>query len=607
MSNIFNFRSKKTETLNSDFLKDADDTVEFDLIGCEAGTGDQPQHFLHEDIPSPAIQDWSNQELANIYRVKKLLDAAGVPNTLERGITDEGDPWCIFCTLGGEVFIHLCRVDNLYTLDSPNLRNPITGIDFADLIVEFSNGTLAQSPTTARNRVIQLQRNGKVFLHPSALLAALIWSIYINSEDLVMLAPDDEADAGLGAADSIALLNEVVLAPLDTGEAAAVAQFMDTPLSANQIISARQTDAALRAEEERDGTMMFRDFIGKSAMVASATPIAVGLSSIAIAFGIMSETFFDPSADTDMATLDLPMAEDSTETAVADQNSGDASRNTAQFDLATVLQSVFEHTPSLDVAPSALSTEISADVNLSTLLSSILALPDPADVALSIAGGLQDSWADEEHAPVSFSDDPVPDQKTATADGELDKAQTTRSTTTDTQIESAESGITNNSDAAFDFSGVLDFTTSMADAFKTFDFGGVQIQATFDIASITSGPSDTTNPEPSNTEPLISDLLNTLTDPMDTIDLGGLPDNEPEQIYDPLDVNARAFIQYLMNMSKTGEVEVIQTKSELILLDSEAILGAAGETVQMGWSLADGNTVYTIGMRDDYIEYDLIA
>jgi len=101
--------------------------------------------------------------------------------------------------------------------------------------------------------------------------------------------------------------------------------------------------------------------------------------------------------------------------------------------------------------------------------------------------------------------------------------------------------------------------------------------------------------------------LNTLTDPVDTIDLGDLGGDMPEQIYDPLDVNARAFIQYLMNMSKTGEVEVIQTKSELILLDSEAILSAAGDTVQMGWTLADGNTVYTIGMRDDYVEYDLIA
>jgi hypothetical protein len=598
MSNIFNFRPKKTEPLNSDFLKDADDTVEFDLIGREAGTDELPQHFLRDDLPCPVLHDWSNQELANIYRVKKLLDAAGVPNTLERGITDEGDPWCIFCTHGGEVFIHLCRVDNLYTLDSPNLRNPITGVDFADLIAEFSAGALAKTPAASRSRVIQLQRNGKVFLHPSALLAALIWSIYINSEDLVMLAPEDEAGAGLGADDSINLLNEVALAPLDAGEATAVAHFMDTPLTADQIISARG------AETERDGTM-FRDFMGKSAMVASAAPIAVGLSSIAIAFGIMSESFFDPAADPEMAALDLPATEDSAEIAVAGQDSADASRNTAQFDLAAVLQSVLEQAPTPDVAPSALSTEIAADIDLSTLLSSILALPGPADVALSIAGGFQDSWADE--APVAFADKPGSEDKTAGAEGKLDKAQTTRSTTTDTQIESADSGITTSPDAAFDLASVLDFTASMADAFKTFDFGGVQIQATFDIASLTTTSSSDTASDAPDLEPVISDLLNTLTDPVDEIDMGGNISGVSDEIYKPLDINAHAFIQYMLGMSSTGEVEVVQTQNELLLMDFDALRASAADTVQMGWTLADGNTVYTIGMREDYVEYDLIA
>jgi hypothetical protein len=599
MSNIFNFRPKKTDSLNSDFLKDADDTVEFDLIGREVGTDELPQHFLREDLPCPVLQDWSNQELANIYRVKKLLDAAGVPNTLERGITDEGDPWCIFCTHGGEVFIHLCRVDNLYTLDSPNLRNPITGVDFADLIAEFSAGALAKTPAASRSRVIQLQRNGKVFLHPSALLAALIWSIYINSEDLVMLAPENEAGAGLGADDSINLLNEVALAPLNAGEATAVAHFMDTPLTADQIISARG------AETERDGTM-FRDFVGKSAMVASAAPIAVGLSSIAIAFGIMSENFFDPADDTEVAALDLPATEDSADTAVADQGSADASRNTAQFDLAAVLQSVLEQAPSPDVAPSALSTEIAADIDLSTLLSSILALPGPADVALSIAGGFQDSWADE--APVAFTEDAAAEQKTASAEGELNKAQTTRSTTTDTQIESADSGITASPDAAFDLASVLDFTASMADAFKTFDFGGVQIQATFDIASLTATSDSKTASDAPDLEPVISDLLkNTLTDPVDEIDMGGNTSGVSDEIYKPLDINAHAFIQYMLGMSSTGEVEVVQTQNELLLMDFDALRASAADTVQMGWTLADGNTVYTIGMRDDYVEYDLIA
>ncbi|MBM1642987.1 hypothetical protein, partial [Sulfitobacter mediterraneus] len=75
----------------------------------------------------------------------------------------------------------------------------------------------------------------------------------------------------------------------------------------------------------------------------------------------------------------------------------------------------------------------------------------------------------------------------------------------------------------------------------------------------------------------------------------------------PLDINAHAFIQYMLGMSSTGEVEVVQTQNELLLMDFDALRASAADTVQMGWTLADGNTVYTIGMREDYVEYDLIA
>lgn len=605
MSNIFNFRPKDTESLNSDFLRDADDTVEFDLSGREVQIGDVPQHFLLTKTPDPVVRDWSNQELANIYRVKKLLDAAGVPNTLERGITDEGDPWCIFCTMPGDVFIHLCRVDGRYTLDSPNLRSPITGVDFADLIAEFSAGALAAAPTKDSRRIIKLQRNGKVFLHPSALLAALIWSIYINSEDLVMLAPEEGAP-GLGADDSIQLINETALAPLSDSEATSVAQFMDAPLLPDQIIGARLADAAtLRADTERDGTM-FRDFAGKSAMVASAMPVAVGLSSIAIAFGIMSETFFDPASDTDMAALDLPTSEDTDDTLVTDQLKSDDSTRNAKFDLVAVLQTVLDHAPTTDVAPSALSVEIGADIDLSTLLSSILALPGPADVAINLASDLHENWGDETVDPVYFSEDPVSEQETAANDGETTKTNTARQ---DALVETADISITSTPpDTAFDFASVLDFTASLADAFKTFDFGGVKVQATFDIANIVPSIDAGAGTTPTASEPTITDLLFTgMEDPADTIDLGALSGGTSEQGFDAMDVNARAFIQHLMSLSRVGEVEIIQTSNELVLIDFDALSGAGQETHSMGWTLADGNTVYTIGLKEDFLEFDLIA
>jgi hypothetical protein len=612
MTNIFNFRPKKAEPLNSDFLNESDDTVEFDLTGREVQMGDLPQHFLRADLPSPVMRDWSNQELANIYRVKKLLDAAGVPNTLERGVTDEGDPWCIFCTFSGDVFIHLCRVDGRYTLDSPNLRKPIGGLDFSDLIAEFSAGALAKSPTDGNRRVIQLQRNGKVFLHPSALLAALIWSIYINSEDLVMLAPQDSTGAPDADDNGIQLINEAAMAPLSDSEATAVAHFMDTPLTAGQILSARASESAsLRMDDDRDTTML-RDFSSKSAMLANAGPIAVGLSAIAIAFGIMTENFFDPDSDTDLALLDQPVIDTVLDDLIPVEHDSNTAARSGQFDLAAVLQAVFDHVPTPDVAPSALSTEIAADIDLSTLLSSILALPRPADVALNLASGFHDSWVDEEPAPLLFADEALAEPKAATTDGDPTPVKTTR-TTTDGSIDTADitSISPTTSDTSFDFAWMLDFTNGLAEAFKTFNFGGVQIQATFDIASITNtsvGDASTAGPSSGHEHSITELLINTLSDPGDTIELDDFSSDPGPmaQIYDPLDVNARAFIQHLMLMSKSGDVEVIQTHNELILLDSEA-MDNSDQALQMGWILADGNTVYTIGMRADYMDFDLIA
>ena len=130
MTNIFPFTSKKTVSKENDFLKDSDETLVFSADAQDVSLG-------AFDLILPSPKDWTNQELASIYRVKRLLDAAGVPNILERGITDEGDPWCVFCTPMSDVFVHLCRVDHRYILDSPNLKSPLVGTDFGNLIAQF--------------------------------------------------------------------------------------------------------------------------------------------------------------------------------------------------------------------------------------------------------------------------------------------------------------------------------------------------------------------------------------------------------------------------------------------------------------------------------------
>jgi hypothetical protein len=587
MSNIFNFRPKKSESLNSDFLKDADDTVQFDQIDRGIPLDQTPQHVLQTHQAELVQRDWSNQELANIYRVKKLLDAAGVPNGLERGITDEGDPWCIFCAHGGEVFIHLCRIDGRYVLDSPNLRAPLSGADFAELIENFSDGTL--SGAAGRKRVIKLQRGGKVFLHPATLLAALIWSIYIQSEDLVLVAPEEGAatDAGLEA------LNSAAMAPLSSAEHGDLASFLQMTAAPDHLIGARAP------QEERDGVLM-RDLAGKTVMALSAAPVAVGLSSVALAFGLMQDGFFDSAPEDTAALPALGTEIDIAEADITDTNSGNPSRS-AGFDLAAVLQSVFDEAPQPDTAPSALTAALAADIDLSKILSSILSLPSPAETALTLASGVQDSWFEDLPSAPAL----LPDPKTAEGKTTAEKGRTTLGPT-ETTADAGDLSIMLTPD--FDLAALLDFATAMLGDFQSFELSGVTVQASFDLSDLEMTPKVQT-PDPANT-PAELDVTPVNTNPaQDVPTLQGSDDTDLPvgSSTTAMDFNARAFIQHLINMSRSGEVEMVTHKNEVVLIDVEVMQANRSDTHAMQWEMADGSMVYTIGMKTDYMEFDLIA
>ena len=161
----------------------------------------------------PQPQDWTNQELSDIYRAVACLGQAGILVNLDRGVTDEGDPWMVLCRLDGDVFIHFCRLDGRYLLDSPALQRPLRGASFAELIDLF----IAQAARAAAPNVVAF-RASKVFLHPAALLTILVWSLYVWSSDATQAGELDEGDLGAGVS-AHALLAAQQLAD-ETDEAA---------------------------------------------------------------------------------------------------------------------------------------------------------------------------------------------------------------------------------------------------------------------------------------------------------------------------------------------------------------------------------------------------
>lgn len=150
--------------------------------------------LLARDLPA---RDWSNQELADLYRVKHILDKAGAGVEVDRGRSDEGDPWFVFCQEDGEVFVHLARLDGRYILDSPNIDEPLQGADFDQLIAAFlQRANLLRAK--ARSNVVSLRPGDGVLLHPAVMLTALIWSLYIASDELVGVAHAEDGASDHG-------------------------------------------------------------------------------------------------------------------------------------------------------------------------------------------------------------------------------------------------------------------------------------------------------------------------------------------------------------------------------------------------------------------------
>jgi hypothetical protein len=112
--------------------------------------------------------DWSSQEIAEFYRVEAALVQAGVSVFGDRGLSDEGDPWFVFCrATDGEVIVHFARINGNYLIVAEPLARPIRGPDFRKVLADFVaiNPTLIPIPSS---------RTARITLHPASLLAAIV-------------------------------------------------------------------------------------------------------------------------------------------------------------------------------------------------------------------------------------------------------------------------------------------------------------------------------------------------------------------------------------------------------------------------------------------------
>jgi hypothetical protein len=81
---------------------------------------------------------WSAHELSLFDRAVRVLSSEGVCVDIDYGLTDEGEPWLVFCdTESGDVFGHFARVNEEYVACVPFRGHPLTGWKLRDVLGRF--------------------------------------------------------------------------------------------------------------------------------------------------------------------------------------------------------------------------------------------------------------------------------------------------------------------------------------------------------------------------------------------------------------------------------------------------------------------------------------
>lgn len=131
---------------------------------------------------SSSRQDWSNEEISQLYRVENALVQLNIQLETDRGLSDEGDPWFVFCRRDGEVLVHIARFDSSYHLHAPTVPLHLCGASFVELTRTFVDRYPLNVP---------VKRGAKVILHPAAIFTALVAAAFFAADNNAQAAVID--------------------------------------------------------------------------------------------------------------------------------------------------------------------------------------------------------------------------------------------------------------------------------------------------------------------------------------------------------------------------------------------------------------------------------
>jgi hypothetical protein len=120
-------------------------------------------------------RDWDAQELAEFYRVESALVQSGMRIITDRGLSDEGDPWFVFCReMDGEIIIHFARIDGNYIIASPAYEGVARGQDFRSMVKEMIERHKLSLTAADKGK-------SNIHIHPAALLIVLVGAAFFKT------------------------------------------------------------------------------------------------------------------------------------------------------------------------------------------------------------------------------------------------------------------------------------------------------------------------------------------------------------------------------------------------------------------------------------------
>ncbi len=124
----------------------------------------------------PKRKGWSNQETAEFFRISHFMEQAGLSVEMEKGVTDEGDPWLVFIRRDtGDVIAHFARINGRFISVSSVTDSIFEGANVRSVVDQMLNRHPLMLPSSASK--------GKLFLHPGVVLSAFVAAAYFMATD----------------------------------------------------------------------------------------------------------------------------------------------------------------------------------------------------------------------------------------------------------------------------------------------------------------------------------------------------------------------------------------------------------------------------------------